>query len=59
MNEKWIKSITKKDKIILLSNIGDINFYEKNTSKVKKFEKNLFKNFLNKVNKNSKIIFFI
>ena len=58
MNEKWIESITKKDKIILLSNIGDINFYEKNTSKVKKFEKNLFKNFLNKVNKNSKIIFF-
>lgn len=58
MNEKWIKSITKKDKIILLSNIGDINFYEKNPSKVKKFEKNLFKNFLNKVNKNSKIIFF-
>ena len=39
MNEKWIKSITKKDKIIFLSNIGDINFYEKILIRLKSLKK--------------------
>lgn len=56
--EKWIKRISNKDIIILLSNPGSIVFSEKYPKKLMYFEKNLDKNFFCKVNKDAKIIFF-
>tara|TARA_Y100000389_G_scaffold110243_1_gene107354 strand:+ start:45 stop:857 length:813 start_codon:yes stop_codon:yes gene_type:complete len=58
INEKWINEINADDLVILLNNIGSIEYYQKNFSEVKEFEKKLFNNFLNKINKKTKIIFF-
>lgn len=57
INEAWIKKITKKDTVIILSNFGSIKFYSKNKKKIKKYLQNFKKNFLNKINKKIKIIF--
>ena len=43
--ENWIKRISNKDIIILLSNPGSIVFSEKYPKKLMYFEKNLDKNF--------------
>ena len=55
---KILKKIKKKDTIILLSNLGNLNKYEKNKNKVKKFHSNLIANIIQKLDKEIKIIFF-
>jgi dTDP-4-dehydrorhamnose reductase len=57
-NEKWIKKIKENDIILLLSNVGSIDFSDKYPNKILNFEKQLERNFLSKISKKFKIIFF-
>jgi len=58
INEKWVKRVNKNDTVIFLSNLGNIDFYNKNKKKVKKFQKNIINNLLLKLDKNVRFIFF-
>ena len=55
--EKWVKKIGSTDTVIFLSSLGGIKDYQ-NIKKVKNFEKNILKNFIEKINNKVRFIFF-
>ena len=57
-NEEWIKKPSRNDTIIFLSNLGNIDTYNKNKKKVIRFHKNINNNLFQKLDRDVRFIFF-